>query len=149
MLQYHVSLGNLQNDQKDYDFFAEMYTIMRPHAKAYPHLFKRNLEIIVEGERFDCYVNAENITTDSDGMVKFTPNATNPWLFLISEMNDITGGLEDVTRDTPVPKNFQYDNGDPYQMVAAICYFVAIYPCNPQNPKILARSGVELQVITI
>ena len=43
---------NLQTHvYSDYDFFAEMYTVMRPYAKTYPHLFKRNLEIIVEGDR--------------------------------------------------------------------------------------------------
>ena len=122
---------------------------MRPYAKTYPHLFKRNLEIIVEGDRFDCYVDADNLTTDRDGNKIFTPNATNPWLFLKSEMNDITGGIPDVTRHTPIPGDFKFDNGDPYQFVAAMCYFVATWPCNPQNPRIMAVSGAELGFGTI
>ena len=79
----------------------------------------------------------------------FTPNATNPWLFLKSEMNDITGGIPDVTRHTPIPGDFKFDNGDPYQFVAAMCYFVATWPCNPQNPRIMAVSGAELGFGTI
>ena len=77
MLQYHVSLGNLQTHvYSDYDFCRNVHG----HAtrENYPHLFKRNLEIIVEGDRFDCYIDADNITTDNDGNKVFTPNATNP-----------------------------------------------------------------------
>ena len=82
--------------------FLQKCTRSCDRTKTYPHLFKRNLEIIVEGDRFDCYIDADNITTDNDGNKVFTPNATNPWLFLKSEMNDITGGIPDVTRFTPV-----------------------------------------------